>query len=137
MKDRQEQIHLEKLKKKLLHGIFYQKAEERDVDIKESFAWLEGKRLTSLIESRVMALQEQEIAVKTIRKEIWKEQLEDVMFKVCKKDRETVAHIMCGCSVLLQTEYLKIHNGMLRAIYYQLLQKLGCEEGLLQWYKDD
>ena len=26
---------------------------------------------------------------------------------------------------------------MLRAIYCHLLQKLGFEEGLLQWYKDD
>ena len=137
VKDRQEQIHLENLKRKPLHGIFYRKAEEQDVDIKESFAWLEGKGLTSWTESRVMALQEQEIAVKTIRKEIWKEHLDDVKCRVCKKDRETVAHIMCGCSVLLQTEYLKRHNGMLRAVYCHLLQQLGFEEGLLPWYTEE
>ena len=136
VKDRQEQIHLEKFKKKPLHEIFYRKAEEEDVDIKESFAWLEGKGLTSLTESRVMALQEQEMAVKTIRKEIWKEHL-DAMCGVCKKDKETVAHIVCGCNVLLQTGYLKRHHRILRAVYCHLLQQLGFEDGLLQWYKED
>ena len=43
--------------------------------------------------------------MKTIGKEIWKEQLDYVMCRVCKKDRETVVHIKCGCSVLLRTEY--------------------------------
>ena len=42
MKDRPEQINLEKFKKTPLHGLFYRKAEEQDVDIKESFAWLAG-----------------------------------------------------------------------------------------------
>ena len=82
-----------------------------------------------------MALQEQEIAVKTIRKEIWKERLDDFMCRVCRKDRETVAHIMCGCSVLLQTEYLKRHNGMLRAVYCHLLQQFGFEDGILHCIK--
>ena len=84
-----------------------------------------------------MALQEQEIAVKTIRKEIWKEHLDDAMYMVCKKDRETVSHIMCGCSVLLQTEYPKRHNGILRAVSCHLLPQFGFEDGLLQWYKED
>ena len=43
----------------------------------------------------------------TITKEIWKEQQDDVMCRMCKKDRVTVAHIMCGCNVLLQMEYLR------------------------------
>ena len=40
-----------------------------------------------------MALQEQEVGVKVTRKGIWKEQLENVTCRVCKKDRESVAHI--------------------------------------------
>ena len=51
-----------------------------------------------------MALQEQEIGVKVTRKEIWKEQLENVTCRVCKEDRELVAHIMCGCRVLLKVQ---------------------------------
>ena len=81
-------MHLDRLKNKPLYGILYRKAEEQEVDITESFAWLEGKGLTSLTESRVTALQEREVAVKTIRKEIWKECLDGILCRVCKKVRE-------------------------------------------------
>ena len=67
-----------------------------------------------------MALQEQEVGVKVTRKVIWKEQLENVTCRVCKEDRESVAHIMCGCRVLLKTEYFKRHDAMMRVIYCYL-----------------
>ena len=68
-----------------------------------------------------MTLQEQEVGVKVTREEIWKEQLENVTCRVCKKDRESVAHIICGCRVLLKTEYFKRHDAMMRVIviYYR------------------
>ena len=44
----------------------------------ESFGWLNGKGLTALTESKVMALQGQEVGVKVTRKEIWKEKLENI-----------------------------------------------------------
>ena len=67
-----------------------------------------------------MALQEQEVGVKVTSKEIWKEQLENVTCRVCKEDRESVAHahIMCGCRVLLKTEYFKRHDAMMQVIYF-------------------
>ena len=80
-----------------------------------------------------MALQEQEVGVKVTRQEIWKEQLENVTCRVCKEDRESVAHIMCGCHVLLKTEHFKRHDVMMRVIYCYLLQKLGFVEELVEW----
>lgn len=79
-----------------------------------------------------MASQEDEIAVKTIRKRTWKEQPFDIMCWACKKDRETVARIM-----LVPTEHLKRCNGMMRAIYCYRLHTLGFAEALLHWNKDD
>ena len=84
-----------------------------------------------------MALQEQEVGVKVTRKEIWKEQLENVTCRVCMEDRESVAHIICGCRVLLKTEHFKRHDAMIRVIYCYLLQKLGFIEKLLEWYRSD
>ena len=84
-----------------------------------------------------MALQEQEVGVKVTRKEIWKEQLENVTCRVCKEGRESVAHIMCGCRVLLKAEYFKRHDAMMRVVYCYLLQKLGFIEELLEWYRSD
>ena len=39
---------------------------------------------------------------------------------------------MCGCRVLLKTEYFKRHDGMMRVIYRYLLQKLGFVEELVE-----
>ena len=54
----------------------------------------------------------------------------------CVRKTERLWLMSCvGVVFYSKQEYLKKHNGMLRAIYCQLLQKLGFE-GLLQWYKD-
>ena len=64
-----------------------------------------------------MPLQGQETAAETIREKKWTKQLYNVICRVCKRDRETAAHIMLGCSALPQIEYLKRFNGKLRGIY--------------------
>ena len=133
----QERKHLEEVKRKSVQGAFFRKAEEQEIHLRESFGWLNGKGLTALTERTVMALQDQEIRVKVTRKEVWKEDFENVTCRICKKERESVAHIMCGCSALFQTEYFKRHDGMMRVIYCYLLQKLGFVEELLEWYRDD
>ena len=66
-----------------------------------------------------------------------KEQLENVICRVCKEDRESGAHIMCGYRVLLKTEYFKRHDAMMRVIYCHLLQKIGFVEELVEWYRSD
>ena len=137
VKKGQEKYHLKELKRKTVHGVFFRKAEEQGKDLGESFVWLNGKGLTALTESKVKALQEQEVGVKVTRKEIWKEQLENVTYRVCKEDRESVAHIMCGCHVLLKTEYFKRRDGMMRVIYCYLLQKLGFVEEVVEWNRND
>ena len=137
VKKGQAKYQLKELKRKTVHGAFFRKAEEQGIDLGESFGWLNGKGLTALTESKVMALQAQEVGVKVTRKEIWKEQLENVTCRVCKKDRESVAHIMCGCRVLLKTEYFKRHDAMMQVIYCYLLQKLEFVEELVEWYRSD
>ena len=44
---------------------------------------------------------------------------------------------MCGCHVLLKTEYFRGHDAMMRLIYCYLLQKLGFVEELVEWYRSD
>ena len=97
---------------------------------------MEGKGLTATTESKVFAVQEQEIAVQVTRREVWKEDIEEVNCRLCKIDRETVSHIPCGCKVLLKSEYFKRHDGMVRVIYSNLLVKYGFETELNPWYRD-
>ena len=39
--------------------------------------------------------------------------------------------------MLLETEYFKRHDAMMRVIYCYSLQKLGFREELLEWYRND
>ena len=91
----------------------YKNLKAQNVNWKESIGWMEGKGLTATSESKVFAVQEQEIAVKVTRREVWKEDIEDVNCRLCKTDRETVGHILCGCQVLLKSEYFTRHDGMM------------------------
>ena len=109
-----------KVGKKSVHGAVYRNLEAQNVNWKESFGWMEGKGSTSTTESEVFAVQEQEIAFKVIRREVWKEDIEEVNCRLCKTDRETVGHILCGCKILLKSEYFTRHGGMMRVIYSQV-----------------
>ena len=91
---------------------------------------MEGKSLAAVTESKVFAIQEQEVAVKATRKEIWKEKIEDVSCRLYKRDEESVGHVLCGCSVLLRTHYYERHDTMMRAIYSRLLVMHGFETEL-------
>ena len=94
-------------------GAVYKNLKAQNVNWKESIGWMEGKGLTATSESKVFAVQEQEIAVKVTRREVWKEDIEDVNCRLCKTDRQTVGHILCGCQVLLKSEYFTRHDGMM------------------------
>ena len=98
---------------------------------------MEGKSLTAITESEVFAIQEQEVAVKATRKEVRKEDIEDVSCRLCKTDKETVGHVLCGCPVLLRTQYYARHDAVMRVIYSKLLVMYGFETELKQWFRDD
>ena len=53
--------------KKSVYGAVYRNLKAQNVNWKESFGWMEGKGLTATTESKVFAVQEQEIAVKVTR----------------------------------------------------------------------
>ena len=137
IKKAQHRSHLEKWGKKSVHGAVYRNLKAQNVNWKESFGWMEGKGLTATTESKVFAVQEQEIAVKVTRREVWKEDIEEVNCRSCKTDRESVDHILCGCKVLLKSEYFIRHDGMMRVIYSNLLVKYGFETELKSWYRDE
>ena len=98
---------------------------------------MEGKSLTAITESKVFAIQEQEVVVKVTRKEIWKEDIEDVSCRLCKTDKETVGHVLRGCPVLLRTQYYARHEAVMRVIYSKLLAMYGFETKLKPWFRDD
>ena len=99
-----------------MYGAVYGNLKGQNVNWKESFGWMEGKGLTATTESKVFAVQEQEIAVRVTRREVWKEDIEEVNCRLCKTDRETVGYdqtVLCGCKVFLKSEYFTRHEGIM------------------------
>ena len=78
IKKAQHRSHLEKWETKSVHGAVHRNLKAQNVNWKESFRWMEGKGLTATTESKVFTVQEQEIAVKVTKREVWKEDIEEV-----------------------------------------------------------
>ena len=98
----------------------------------ESIVWMDGgNSLTVITESMAW------MALKVTRKEIWKENIKDVNCRLCKTDKETVGHVLCGGLVLLRTQYYARHDAMMRVIYCKLLVIYGFETELIPWLRDD
>ena len=99
-------------------------SEEQEVDIKESFAWLNGKGLTSLTKSRVMALQEQEVA--------------ELRLSEKKYGKKTLMTSCVGCVRKTVRQWHMSCVGVVCSFKQIILRDtLGFEEDILQWYKED
>lgn len=44
--------------------------------------------------------------------------------KVCGKGPESVAHILAGCGVLVQTKYIERHNNALKTLFFEVIRSL-------------
>ena len=98
---------------------------------------MEGKSLTAITEIKVFAIQEQDVAIKATRKEIWKEDIKDVSCCLCKTDKETAGHVLSGCPVLLRIQYYARHDAVMRVIYSKLLVMYGFKTELKPWFRDN
>ena len=80
-------------------------------------------RLSSHIEEFVCALQEQEIDTKSLRKhrekDIEKRKKIGSVCRVCRKQAETLYHVISSCPVLAPMLYLKRHHNQVAKIIYQ------------------
>ena len=105
-KDR-EQAYLDKPQ----HGAFVRLLEKSDADIKLSMAWLKNCYLDPHTESYICAAQELALFTKYHEKHILKTSNDDLC-RVCKKDPETIFHILGACDALAKREYFTRHNNM-------------------------
>ena len=48
-----------------------------------------------------------------------------------------MGHVLCGCPVLLRTQYYARHDAVMCVIYSKLLVMYGFETELKPWFRDD
>ena len=58
----------------------------------------------------------------------------EVLCRLCGKVAESVAHALAGCSSLVRTNYLYMHNAALKILFFELLREHGLIVEVPQWY---
>ena len=110
--------------------------QEPHIDHKASNQWLKSSELKRATESTICAIQEQAITTKYIKKHIH-HSIDDDQCRLCKNEKETIHHIISGCTTLAPTKYLQRHDNLCKYIHILLLQKHQHHAEQTKWYKHD
>ena len=81
-----------------------------------------------------MAIQEQVITTKYIKKHVFKTSDDDTC-RICRADKETIHHIISGCDGLAATKYLERHDNICKYIHVLLLLEHGFTKDQTLWYQ--
>ena len=114
---------------KPLHGAWH-KAVSEIADMSMTYQWLDKTNIRANTEALIMAAQEQALNTRAIACDIY-HTVTDPTCRMCKQHRETVAHIISGCSKLAGTEYTQRHNHVASVVHRAI-----CAEYDLQHNKD-
>ena len=120
-------------KQKPQHGAFARMLDESGADRKLSMAWLKKSFLDPFTESYICGAQELAVITKYHEKHILKNSHDDLC-RVCKKDPESVYHILGACDALAKREYFDRHNNICKYIHYKISQHYDLDVGD-NWYK--
>lgn len=117
---------------KPLHGQFPKRLQLPEVSENLSNKWLKSSGLKSETEGFIIAAQDQSLLTKNYIKNIMKQGTSDLC-RLCKKYVETVDHIISGCPVLANTEYLDRHNKVAAYIHWRICKKYNINV-VEKWY---
>lgn len=128
---RKTEERMREAKEKQLHGQFLRDME--GVASEKSWEWLEKCHLKKSTEGLIMAAQSQSLRTNAIKTKIDKTK-NDPSCRLCKKNDETVNHLLSECPKLAQTEYKRRHDSVAKGIHWDLCKHYGVECGD-KWYE--
>ena len=117
---------------KKMHGKYFK--EIQDIGCKKRYEWISAGRITKSFEGLLFAAQEQVLPTNWLKARITGNK-DDAYCRKCKKEIETVAHLISGCSALCQSEYLIRHNKMGLRVYWEICRKYGMKYRE-RWYEE-
>ena len=79
-----------------------------------------------MLESTIVAAQDQTISTNYIKNEILKEEIDSKCW-LCKQQEETIDHLNSGCSILVKDECLMRHNKVFAHLHYSICTALAIE----------
>ena len=104
----------------------------------ECFAWLSDWETAPIKTGTVAGMQElyqQLLPTKLYASRKTKTHTDgDEKCRLCRKAQESVAHVVSGCSALVQTLYLARHNAALKIIFFEMIRGYQLADSIPPWY---
>ena len=92
----------------------------RDVRQSHNFSWLwQWRTCPTYVIAGVFELYEQLLRTRVYQSKKTRTGSDQIMCRLCGKAAETVAHVLAGCSALVQSKYLQRHNAVLKVIFFR------------------
>ena len=114
--------HEREMRSMKLHGDYFNQQEALpNIDLEASRKWINSPHLRFETESLLCAAQEQALNTKYLQTKIWGTG-KSCMCRLCKVKNETVHHIISGCKMLAQTQYLYRHNQVAKYLHWNILR---------------
>ena len=110
---------------KPLHGAWHAGV-TKVADLGKTYQWLNKANFKANTEALIMAAQEQALNTRAIAAEIY-HTTQDPRCRLCGEHRETVAHLVSGCSKLAGTAYMERHNHLAAIVYRTICSEYDLE----------
>ena len=130
-KKRKMEERTEEVRGKGLHGQFFRQTD--DVASDKTWLWLLQGHMKKETEGLLMAAENQSLRTNAVKAKIDRSQ-NDSLCRMCRQKEETVSHLLCECPKLAQKEYKQRHDGVAKALHWDLCKQCGigtCDK----WYE--
>ena len=126
LKSSSENKKIEEIKRKPMHGQFYQDPERPSVDKEKSLVWLCSSGLKGETESLITTAQDRALNMHYHQTNIMK-QPTDSKCGICNKTEEHTKHIVAGCTTLVPSEYTNRHNMVAVYFHWMIYKHTGLQ----------
>ena len=113
---------LQAWKVKPQHGAYLRQLDTKNLDPVKSVAWLNGCFLDPHTESYLCAAQELALFTRYHECHILRLR-EDDLCRICRKEPESIYHILAGCDCLAKREYFARHNSVCKYVHFVLMKE--------------
>lgn len=127
IKKAEQETLLRKHTEKPMHGSFFRNLETHGLSKELTFAFLRSAGLKSETEGFVLACQDGVINTLVYRRLIFGANVTDTRCRACRRQPETLGHLLSGCSFYAKNAYINRHNSALRVLYYYLRHHYGID----------
>ena len=119
---------------KPLHGQFFLRSQQADVDQEATHQWLKSSGLKAETEGFILAAQDQSLMTRNYQANILKNGA-DQRCRFCNNHVETIDHLVSGCPTLTPNEYVKRHDRVGQYLHWCICNHYGIELEAAHWYE--